>query len=319
MARQFVVIFGVVAAAIAAFLLAISAAASTDARRTSPDTSPDGRPVVLTTFTVLADMASRVAGDHLQVESIVKPGAEIHGYEPTAQDLTAVSEADLVLENGMHLEAWFEKFILVTDAPHVVISAGVEPITIEGGEYAGVVNPHAWMSPANGRIYVDNIVAAFIHLDPANAADYRANAAVYKDELTDIESELRSALASIEPTNRVLVTCEGAFSYLTQSVGMDEGYLWPVNSERQSTPQQVAGVIDLVRERNVPAVFCESTVSDVAARAIAAETDARFAGVLYVDSLSAAGGPVPTYLELLRTDARTIIAGLCGEGAHVRD
>ena len=114
----------------------------------------------------------------------------------------------------------------------------------------------------------------------------------------------------------MLVSCEGAFSYMARDLGLEEAYLWPVNAEQEGTPQQIAAVVDKVRERGVPAVFCESTVSDKAQRQVAAESGARFGGALYVDSLSEAGGPVPTYEELLRRDAETIVAGLTGEGGE---
>ncbi|MPV37348.1 metal ABC transporter substrate-binding protein [Georgenia subflava] len=271
----------------------------------------DDRPVVLTTFTVLADMARNVAGDHLRVESITDVGAEIHGYEPTPEDLRRAAGADLVLDNGLGLEAWFAQFVADVDAEHVVLSDGVKTIAIAGED--GVVNPHAWMSPSGGQVYVDNIVEALSDLDPAHAGDFAANGAAYAAELEELRVELVESLRALPPDQRVLVTCEGAFSYLARDAGLAEAYLWPVNSERQSTPRQVAAVIDRVRAEDVPAVFCESTVNGDAQRQVAAETGARYGGTLFVDSLSGPGGPVPTYLDLLRHDAATIVTGLTGE------
>ncbi|MFH5824445.1 metal ABC transporter substrate-binding protein [Georgenia sp. AZ-5] len=295
-----------------AALLAGCAVASppADGRTPATDGADDGRPLVLTTFTVLADMARNVAGEHVRVESITDVGAEIHGYEPTPADLTRAAGADLVLDNGLGLEAWFEQFIADVDAPHAVLSEGIDPLPIAGE--AHLANPHAWMSPVAGQVYVENIAAALTRLDPAHAADYAANADAYAAELDALHAELVEELAELPPNQRVLVTCEGAFSYLARDAGLEEAYLWPVNSERQSTPRQVAAVIDRVRADDVPAVFCESTVSDEGQRQVAAETGARFGGVLFVDSLSEPDGPVPTYLDLLRHDARTIVAGLTG-------
>ncbi|WP_293782346.1 metal ABC transporter solute-binding protein, Zn/Mn family, partial [uncultured Aeromicrobium sp.] len=139
-------------------------------------------------------------------------------------------------------------------------------------------------------------------------------AEVLRAELETIDAELREAVAALPPERRVLVTCEGAFSYLARDAGLDEVFLWPVNAEQQVTPQGVLAVARAVRERAVPAVFCESTVADQTMREVAEESGARFAGTLYVDSVSAADGPVPTYLDLLRHDVRTIAAGL-GAGA----
>jgi len=272
----------------------------------------DDRPVVLTTFTVLADIAENVAGENLRVESITKVGAEIHGYEPTPGDIRTASQADLILDNGMNLEAWFGQFVADLDVPHVVVSEGVEPIDITEDAYAGLPNPHAWMSPLNVQIYVDNMVAAFSELDPANADDYAANGDEYRAELQGVHDDLVSELGALPANERALVTCEGAFSYLARDAGLTERYLWAVNAEQQATPQQITGTIEFVRDNNIRAVFCESTVSDAPMQQVVEATDAVFGGTLYVDSLSAADGPVPTYLELIRHDSAVIIDALTG-------
>lgn len=278
----------------------------------APDTAADDRPVVLTTFTVLADIAQNVAGDHLRVESITKPGAEIHGYEPTPGDIRKATEADLIVDNGLNLEVWFAQFFASMDAPHVVASDGVEVIDITEDAYAGKPNPHAWMSPANVQLYVDTMSAAFSELDPAHAEEFAANAAAYKAELQQVQDDLAASLSELPANERALVTCEGAFSYLARDAGLTESYIWAVNAEQQATPRQIAAVIEFVEDNDVPAVFCESTVSDQAMQQVVEATDATFGGILYVDSLSTADGPVPTYLELIRHDADVIIAGLTG-------
>jgi manganese transport system substrate-binding protein len=292
------------AAVAAAVALALSACAARD------DGGANGKPVVLTTFTVLADIASNVAGDHLDVESITKAGAEIHGYEPTPGDIKRASRADLILDNGLNLEAWFVRFVDGIDVPHVVVSDGVEVMNIAEDAYAGRPNPHAWMSPKNVQIYVDNMVRAFSDLDPDNAADYLANGQAYKAQLQHIHKDLVDELATLPVNQRALVTCEGAFSYLARDAGLTEKYIWPVNAEQQATPQQIASAIEFVEANDVPAVFCESTVSDAPMRRVVEATGAKFGGVLFVDSLSEAGGPVPTYLDLIRHDARTITGAL---------
>ena len=272
-----------------------------------------GRPVVLTTFTVLADIAENVAGDNLRVESITKVGAEIHGYEPTPGDIRKASQADLILDNGMNLEAWFAQFVQDLDVPHVVVSEGVEAIGITEDAYAGMPNPHAWMGPMNVQVYVDNMVEAFSELDPANAGDYRANGNAYKAELQAVQDELVDSLAPLPKNERALVTCEGAFSYLARDSGLTERYIWAVNAEQQATPQQIASAIEFVRENRIKAVFCESTVSDAPMRQVVEATDANFGGTLYVDSLSRADGPVPTYLDLIRHDTAVIVDALTGK------
>lgn len=269
-----------------------------------------GRKKVLTTFTIIADMARNVAGDAADVESLTKPGAEIHGYEPTPRDIVKAQQADLVLWNGMNLELWFGKFFQnVGDVPGVVISEGIEPMGISEGPYTGKPNPHAWMSPKNARIYVENIRKALVGIDPANEAVYNANAAAYAAKIAALDEPIRARLESIPAGQRWLASSEGAFSYLCQNYGLRQLYLWPINADAQGTPQQVRHVIDVVRANNIPVVFSESTVSDKPMRQVAKETGARYGGVLYVDSLTDAEGPAPSYLQLLEYNAETIVKG----------
>jgi manganese/iron transport system substrate-binding protein len=282
----------------------------------SSDASDDGKFRVVTTFTVIQDIAQNVAGDKAVVESITKPGAEIHDYQPTPLDIVKAQEADLVLWNGFGLERWFEKFFQnVKDVPSTVVSDGVEPMGITEGPYNGKPNPHAWMSPSNALIYVENIRKALVEHDPKNADAYNRNAEVYAAKIKAVDDPLRKRLSAIPEDKRWLVTSEGAFSYLARDYGMREAYLWPINADQQGTPQQVQKVIDLVRENGIPVVFSESTISDRAAKQVAKETGARYGGVLYVDSLSTEGGPVPTYLDLLRVTVETIAEGFDNERA----
>ncbi|MEM1310285.1 MAG: metal ABC transporter substrate-binding protein [Cyanobacteria bacterium P01_H01_bin.153] len=278
---------------------------------TSEEADAKGKKKVLTTFTVLADMAQNVAGDQLEVESITRIGAEIHGYEPTPSDIVKAQDADLILYNGMNLERWFEQFLgNVQDVPSVLLTEGIEPIPIAEGPYTDKPNPHAWMSPRNALIYVENIRQAFVDLDPDNAEIYNANAAAYGEKLRAIDTQLSADLAQVAENQRTLVSCEGAFSYLARDYGMKEIYMWPINAEQQFTPKQVQSVIDQVETNDVPTIFCESTVSDEGQKQVAQATGARFGGNLYVDSLSTEDGPVPTFLDLLEYDARVISLGL---------
>ena len=271
---------------------------------------------VVTTFTVIADMAKNVAGEAANVESITKPGAEIHEYQPTPGDIRRAQGAQLILANGLNLELWFQKFYQhLSGVPEVVVSNGIKPTGITEGPYNGKPNPHAWMSPKNALIYVDNIRDAFSKYDPDNAAIYAKNAAAYKQKIQQTLEPLRKELNNIPEDKRWLVTSEGAFSYLANDYGLKELYLWPINADQQGTPQQVRKVIDTIRQHNIPAIFSESTISDKPARQVARESSSHYGGVLYVDSLSAADGPVPTYLDLLRVTTSTIVSGIT-EGAE---
>lgn len=265
---------------------------------------------VVTTFTVIQDIAQNVAGDAATVESITKPGAEIHEYEPTPKDIVKAQSADLILWNGLNLERWFERFFQnIKDKPAVVVTEGVTPLSIYEGPYKDAPNPHAWMSPSNALIYVENIKNALVKYDPQNADTYQKNAAAYAEKIKHLDKPLREKLSQIPADQRWLVTSEGAFSYLAKDYDLKEGYLWPINAEQQGTPQQVRKLIDLVKKNHIPVVFSESTVSAKPAQQVAKESGAKYGGVLYVDSLSAADGPVPTYIDLLNVTVSTIVKG----------
>ena len=265
---------------------------------------------VVTTFTVIQDIAQNVAGDAATVESITKPGAEIHDYEPTPKDIVKAQSADLILWNGLNLERWFERFFQnIKDKPAVVVTEGITPLSIYEGPYKDAPNPHAWMSPSNALIYIENIKNAFVKYDPQNADTYQKNAAAYAEKIKQLDKPLREKLSQIPSDQRWLVTSEGAFSYLAKDYDLKEGYLWPINAEQQGTPQQVRKLIDLVKKNHIPVVFSESTVSAKPAQQVAKESGAKYGGVLYVDSLSAADGPVPTYIDLLNVTVSTIVKG----------
>ncbi|EKY4194065.1 metal ABC transporter substrate-binding protein [Vibrio harveyi] len=266
---------------------------------------------VVTTFTIIADMAQNVAGDAAVVESITKPDAEIHNYQATPGDIRRAQGSDLILYNGLNLELWFKKFFKnLHDVPSVIVTEGVQPMSIAQGPYSGKPNPHAWMSPSDALIYVDNIRDALVKYDSVNAKTYQKNAEAYKKQIMDMVQPIREKVAQIPEDKRWLVTSEGAFSYLARDFGLKELYLWPINADSQGTPQQVKRVIDEVRANQISAVFSESTVSAKPAQQVARETGAKYAGVLYVDSLSSKNGPVPTFLDLLKVTSNTIAEGL---------
>jgi manganese/iron transport system substrate-binding protein len=265
---------------------------------------------VVTTFTVVQDMARNVAGDAAEVVSITKPGAEIHDYQPTPRDIIKAQSADLVLWNGLNLERWFQRFFAnVKHVPSVIVTQGIKPISIYGGPYTGKPNPHAWMSLNNAQIYVENIRQALVKYDPAHTQLYNHNAEIYQQKIKQLYTPIRTKIDAIPQDQRWLVTSEGAFSYLARDFGFKEAFLWPINADQQGTPRQVKTLIDTVRQNHIPVLFSESTISDKPAKQVARETGAKYGGVLYVDSLSTKDGPVPTYLDLLRVTTDTIVRG----------
>jgi len=266
---------------------------------------------VITTFTVIADIARNVAGDAAVVESITKPDAEIHNYQVTPGDIRRAYGSDLILYNGLNLELWFEKFFKnFNSIPSVVVTDNIKPLGISEGPYSGKPNPHAWMSTKNALIYIENIRKAFVKHDKENIETYNKNAAIYAKKIMALDEPFREKIESLTIENKWLVTSEGAFSYLAEDYGLKEAFLWPINADGQGTPQQVRKVIDLVRKNKIPAIFSESTVSSKPAKQVARETGARYGGVLYVDSLTSEDGKVPSYIDLLKVTLQTIVEAL---------
>ncbi len=274
----------------------------------------DTKITVLSTFTVISDMVREVGGDKINAVSLTKPGVEIHGYEPTPGDLIRASKADIIFDNGLNLEAWASKlYSSIPDVPHVTLSEGIEIMQISEGAYKDKPNPHAWMSPKQALVYVENIRKALVDLTPEHSLYFNEQARVYSDKIKALDTKLNESMKAVPESQKYLVTCEGAFSYLTKDYHMKELYLWAINDESQGSPQQIAHVVNEVKRNNIPVVFCESTIEPRIQKEVVQESGARMGGLLYVDSLSDANGPAPTYLKLLEHTVGTIISGLRGE------
>lgn len=273
----------------------------------------------VTSFTIIADMVRNIAGDKIDVVSITKPGAEIHDYQPSPKDIVRAKDADIIFYNGLNLERWFKRFLKnIEKTPNVIVSEGVEPLSIYEGDYKGKPNPHAWMSPNNALTYIENIRKALVRIDPKNTDFYNSNAKSYSLKIIEIKDSLLKELSTINNNQRYLVSSEGAFSYLAKDFNLTEIYLWPVNADQQGTPQQVRSVIDKVRKYKIPVVFSESTISNKPIKQVSVETGAAYGGVLYVDSLSTEKGPVPTYIDLLEVTCQTIANGFINSGNVIK-
>ena len=266
--------------------------------------------VILASFTVLADIIENVAKDEFVVKSITKPGVEVHGYQPTPSDLIKASKAFVFIDNGFGFELWAEKFVSNLQINRVTISNRLEPIFISEDFYKGKPNPHAWISPKRGMIYVDVIVDYLSELKPSEAESFKNNGQIYKNKIAKIDKDFSLFINNLEKNNRYLVTCEGAFSYLTNDYGLKEAYLWPVNAESQITPKRMARTISLVKNKNIPSVFCESTVSNESQMVVARATGAKFGGDLFVDSISQDNKSANTYLKMLQHNLTLIKKGL---------
>ena len=212
---------------------------------------------VVTTFTIISDITKNITGDAADVVSITKPGAEIHGYQPTPKDLVKAYDADLILWNGMNLELWFEQFFssLNDDVPSIIVSKGITDINIKSGDYKGKPNPHAWMGLNEALIYIDNIVDALSKYDNQNKELYSKNAYEYKQKIILTIEPLKKKILNIPLKHRWLVTCEGAFSYLARDLRLEELYIWPMNADEVGTPKQIKNVIDKIEENEITNYF----------------------------------------------------------------
>tara|TARA_Y100001978_G_scaffold203334_1_gene228399 strand:+ start:1142 stop:2065 length:924 start_codon:yes stop_codon:yes gene_type:complete len=278
-----------------AFLLIISGCQNNN----NSQINNSNKKLVLVSFTILEDIVSNIVGDQFVVKSITKPGMEVHGYQTTPSDLIKGSKASVFIENGFGFELWAEKFVSNLDVKKVTISDNLKPIFISEDAYKGKPNPHAWISPKRGKRYIDILVEELSNIEPSMSVRFNKNASLYKKKLSKIDEDFSLFLNTLEKKKKYLVSCEGAFSYLAYDYGLKEAYLWPVNAESQVTPKRMAKVINLVKENDIPAVFCESTVSSESQLTVARETGAIFGGNLFVDSLSGKDGPASSYLDLL--------------------
>ncbi len=270
----------------------------------------ENKEVILASFTVLADIIKNVAKDDFIVRSITKPGVEVHGYQPTPSDLVKASRAFVFIDNGFGFELWAEKFVSNLQVKRITLAEHLDPIFITEDFYKGRPNPHSWISPKRGMLYVDIIVESLSELRPSKRMLFEENGKMYKYKLSKIDEEFSLFINNLNKDKRYLVTCEGAFSYLTNDYGLEEAYLWPVNAESQITPKRMARTISLVKNKNVPSVFCESTVSNESQMVVVNETGANFGGNLFVDSLSGDSGPASTYIKLLEHNLELIKKGL---------
>ena len=288
------------------FLIFILVALTTTSCKNISEVDKSNKKLLLVSFTVLEDIVKNIVGDEFDVKSITKPGIEVHGYQTTPSDLIKGSRAEVFIDNGFGFELWAEKFVSNLKVKRITIANNLKPLFIGEDAYKGKPNPHAWISPKRGIIYVDTLSRALSELKPQSKTVFKKNAEIYKNKLLEIDEDFSLFLNTLKKNQKYLVSCEGAFTYLTNDYGLKEAYLWPVNAESQITPKRMAKVINLVKTNDIPAVFCESTVSSESQLAVARETGAKFGGNFFVDSLSEKNGPASSYIDLLNHNLNLI-------------
>ncbi len=288
------------------FLILSLVAFSTTSCKNISEVDKSNKKLLLVSFTVLEDIVKNIVGEEFNVKSITKPGMEVHGYQTTPSDLIKGSRAEVFIDNGFGFELWAEKFVSNLKVKRITIANNLKPLFIGEDAYKGKPNPHAWISPKRGIIYVDTLSRALAELKPQSKSVFKKNAEIYKNKLLEIDEDFSLFLNTLKKNQKYLVSCEGAFTYLTNDYGLKEAYLWPVNAESQITPKRMAKVINLVKTNDIPAVFCESTVSSESQLAVARETGAKFGGNFFVDSLSEKNGPASSYIDLLNHNLNLI-------------
>ena len=301
----------------------------------TPFTSASAEPLkVIASFSIIGDFAQNVGGERVEVTTLVGPDGDAHVYEPRPADAAAMATADVVLVNGLHFEGFLERLVETSGAKAQVVelTKGVEPLKMqeehgqhgaegqtheeaaegEEGHHHGDIDPHAFQSIANAKIYVKNIADAFCAADAGGCDAYKANAEAYTQKLTVAEDEVKAAVASIPEDKRVIITSHDAFGYFEHEYGLT--FLAPegISTEAEASATDVAALIRQVREDKASAIFVESITNARLAEQIATETGLKIGGTLYSDALSAADGPAPTYIDLVRHNIATIKGAILG-------
>jgi zinc/manganese transport system substrate-binding protein len=296
------------------FLLAGAAALA--AGQAKAENARQGKIKAVASFSILGDLVRNVGGDRVEVENLVGPNGDVHVYSPTPGDARKLAAANVVFVNGLGLEGWMTRLVAASNAKSpVVVSKGITPRRMEEEEKSGrriAIDPHAWQSVDDAKIYVANIRDGLIAVDPAGKATYGANADAYLVKLDELENEVRTAIASIPADRRKIITTHDAFGYFGAAYGM--AFIAPegVSTEAEPSAKDVATIIIQIKKQKIPAVFLENISDPRLMDQIAHETGAAIGGTLYSDALSEPGGPAATYIEMMRHNIRQFTKALVG-------
>lgn len=268
---------------------------------------------VVTTFSIIDDIVNNVGGERVETHSMVPIGTDPHEYRPLPLDIQKATEADIIFYNGLNLEegdGWFQGLIEnVGKNPNQVIltTEGVEPkyLTAKDGS-EDEINPHAFLDVNVGMIMVENVRDALVKIDPDYKNVYEKNATNYLEELKKIDKEYVEKIANIPEDNRILITSERAYQYMTDRYGLDAGYLWEIDTDEQGTPEQITSLIKLIKEKQVPALFVESNVDPRPMETVSKETGVPIADKLFSDELGKPGEEGDTYIKFLRYNIEKI-------------
>ncbi|WP_262173581.1 metal ABC transporter solute-binding protein, Zn/Mn family [Saccharococcus sp. Marseille-Q5394] len=273
---------------------------------------------IVATFSILTDIVNEVGGDRVAVHSMVPIGTDPHEYEPLPEDIKKAADADAIFYNGLNLEGgktgWFSKLIASVgkDENDVYeLMAGVEPkyITTADGKDEEI-NPHAFLDPIVGIQMVENARDALSEIDPVHKDSYEKNADALLKELHEIDELYKTKISEIPEQHRILVTSERAYQYMTDRYGLQEAFLWDIDTEEIGTPRQIKNLVDFIKEHDVPALFVETNVDRRPMETVSKETGVDIASELYSDELGKPGTDGGSYVKFLRYNIEKIHGGL---------
>ncbi len=268
---------------------------------------------VVASFSVLGDLALQIGGDKITIITLVGPNGDAHVYEPKPVDAVAMTEADLVLINGLGFEGFIERLAQTsaTKAQIITASTGVTPIIGEG-EDAGKNDPHAFQSIPNVRLYVKNIAAGLCAADATDCETFKTNATAYDAELAALDAELRTAIASIPQAKRTIISSHDAFGYFSHEYGLK--FLAPegISTDSEASVAGVAALVDQIKSAKASALFVENMSDPRLIKQISEETGIKIGGSLFSDALSAADEPAATYIDMMRSNVKTIKGAILG-------
>lgn len=274
-----------------------------------------GKPVAIATITIIADLVRNIAGDRVEVISMLPLATDPHTYEPVPGDVKTVAQSDILFYNGLGLELWLRKILdnAGGERPHIELTLGLEPVMTSTGH----TDPHTWMNPRFVlQAYIPNILGALVELDPEGEELFRENARVYGAKFVQLDTWARHELEAIAPEDKKLVTTHDAFSYFGEHYGFEIiGSIWGVSTEDEPSPKDVAVLVERIRTEGVKSVFIETTINPKLMRAIAREAGVGIGRPLYGDSLGKPGSGAETYIGMVRENVRSLVDALsAGEG-----
>ncbi|TPR57407.1 metal ABC transporter substrate-binding protein [Enterococcus sp. OL5] len=273
---------------------------------------------VVATNSIIADITENIAGDKIELHSIVPVGRDPHEYDPLPEDVQKTTEADLILYNGINLEtggnAWFTKLVnnagKEKNVDYFAVSDGVDVIYLEGENEEGKEDPHAWLNLENGIIYAQNIAKQLSVKDPENKEYYEENLEEYVAKLDALDKEAKSKFDAIPDEKKMIVTSEGCFKYFSKAYNVPSAYIWEINTEEEGTPDQIKNLVTMLRDSEVTSLFVESSVDDRPMKTVSNDTGIPIFAKIFTDSIAEKGEDGDSYYAMMKWNLEKISEGL---------